>query len=373
MFRPSLRSIWTLLILAVICYGLYQWSERSHVEYKLPFFNEKVAAAKLMDRALLTLQNATMEQGVFTENPYDDARLTAIIGQQFSLVTTDFDIFESKLIGANPNYAAVVVDLLKQAKVERGDLVAVGLTGSQPGVNIAVLCACEALGAAAVTITAVASSWWGANDPDLTWLDMERVLNQRGVIHSRPLAASMGGTADRATGLSKMGQDLIRAAATRNNLPLISEDNITASVKRRMEIYAAAAEGKSYKAFVTAGQSEADLGHSTNARLIGPGFQSKLAHKNYPSRGVAHRFNEQDIPVINLSDVVTIARDYGLGGPEVPLPEVGDGSVYVTERYDLRVAGISALIALALILILVRLDAKLFRLKEAGVDPDTLM
>ena len=373
MYRPSLRSIWTLIILAAICFGLYEWSERSHIEYKLPNYTEKVAAAKLMDRALRSLQNATMEAGVFPDEAYDDPRLTAIIGQQFSLITTDFDVFESKLVGANPNFAAVAVDLLKQADVQRGDLVAVGYTGSQPGVNLAVLCACEALGVIPVTITSVGASWWGANHPDYTWPDMERYLNQQGILYSRPVAASLGGAGDKAVGLSKMGQDLIREAISRNGLELIHEDNLPADIARRIEAYHTAAAGKAYKAFVTAGQGEADLGHEANARLIGSGYQKKLPVKNYPSRGVIHAFNSEDVPIINLSDVSAIGREYGLGGAQMPLPEVGQGDVYVTERYDLRVAGISALIALALILVLVRLDAKLFRLKEAGVDPDTLM
>ncbi len=373
MYRPSLRSIWTLIALAVICIALYEWSETSRVEYKLPHYSEKIAAAKLMDHALRALQDVTMEKGIFANEPYPDPRLTAIVGQQFSLVTTDFDVFETKLTGANPNFAAAVVDLLEQAGVRKGDLVAVGYTGSQPGANIAVLCACEALGATPVTISAIGSSWWGANDPDLTWPDMEHSLNAQGIIHSRPIAASMGGAGDKAFGLSKVGQDLIRQSAARNNLPLILEDNLPASVARRMQLYKTAAEGRQYKAFVLVGQGEADLGHTANANLLGSGYLNRLPAKNYPARGVAHLFNEQDVAIINLSDINAIGHLYGLGGAQIPLPEVGQGDVYVTERYDLRVAGVSALIALALILILVRLDAKLFRLREAGVDPDTLM
>ena len=57
----------------------------------------------------------------------------------------------------------------------------------------------------------------------------------------------------------------------------------------------------------------------------------------------------------------------------MPLPAVGEGDVFVDERYDLRVAGISAVIAILLLVVLVRLDARLFTLRDTGVDPDTLM
>jgi hypothetical protein len=57
----------------------------------------------------------------------------------------------------------------------------------------------------------------------------------------------------------------------------------------------------------------------------------------------------------------------------VPLPVVGTGAVFEEERYDLRLAGIAAVVILILLIVLIRLDARLFRLKEEGVDPDTLM
>lgn len=372
LYRPSLRSIWTLIVLALICLGLYKWSERSRVQHRLPYYNEKIAAAELMDRALRALQDATMEQGVFAES-YEDPRLSAIIGQQFSLITTDFDIFEAKLTSVNPNFAAALVDLLKQAKVEQGDLVAVGMTGSYPGVNLAALCACKAIGATPVTITAVSSTWWGANDPDFTWPDMERVLNEKGIFRSRPVGASLGGSNDQAIGMSKVGQELIRDAIRRNNLTLIDEKSLAASITKRLKIFRESSGGKPYAAYISIGAGEADLGHSANVKLIGDGYIHNLPSRNYPSRGVIHAFNEEDVEVLAVSNPMAISRAYGLGGAEIPLAQVGEGDVYSSERYDLRIASVSALMALMLIVLLVRLDAKIFRLREAGVDPDTLM
>lgn len=372
LYRPSLRSLWTLIALAIVCLGLYEWTERSHVEYRLPYYEEKMAAAKLMDRALHTLQDVTMEKGVFA-GAYPDPRLTAMIGQQFSLITTDYDIFEAKLTSVNPNFAAAMVDLLKQAKVKSGDLVAVGMSGSYPGANLALLCACEAIGAKAVTITAVGSTWWGANDPELTWPDMERILNEKGVIHSCPVAASLGGTNDEAVGLSQVGQDLIREAIRRNNLTLIEQNTLEASVAKRLELYRSNSEGRKFAAFVAVGSGDADLGHAINAKLIGDGYIHRLPAKNYPSRGVIHAFNSENVEILSISDPISISHSYGLGGAQIPLAEVGAGDVYLSERYDLRIASVSAILALLLIVTLVRLDAKIFRLREAGVDPDTLM
>lgn len=371
-YRPSLRSIWTLLILAVLCMGLYIWAENSRVKKQMPFYSEKLVAANLMDRALRAYQDATSELGVFRE-AYEDPRLDAIIGQQFSLITTEMSTFESKLIGANPNFAAIAVQLLGEAGVERGDVVAVSFTGSNPGANTAVLCACEALGVTPVTMTAVASSWWGATDPDFTWLDMESVLNKRQLVRSKPIAASLGGNEDKAVGLSQVGKQLMSEAISRNGLVYIHENTLPASIERRHHLYIEAADGRPYKAYINVGENIASLGHVANATLIKNGLNPRLPVKNYPARGLIHRFNSENVPVIHLFDIEALAREYGIGGPQVPLPTVGSGDVFWAERYSMRVAGIATALAVLVIVILVKLDSRLFKLREAGVDPDTLM
>jgi poly-gamma-glutamate system protein len=367
-----LRSVWTLIILAVVTYSLYLWCEASRVQQKKTFYEEKVAAATLMDRALRAYQETNLEKGVFNEN-YKDPRLDAIIGQQYSVITTDNGMFETEVIGANPNFAAVAVDLLGQAGLKSGDWVAVAFTGSHPGVNTAVLSACEALGVTPVTITAVGASWWGASDPDFTWLDMESLLNKRGLVHSIPAGASYGGINDMGIGLSEAGREAMQDAITRNNIPLIHEDNLPASVARRMEIYSKAAAGKSFKAYINVGDGIASLGHIENGKLIGNGFNRHLPLQNYPARGVVHLFNTSGAAIINFHDIPALSRTYGLGGAHVPLPAVGDGDVYITERYNLIIAGISAAFSILLIVVLVRMDARLFKLQDDGVDPDTLV
>lgn len=371
-FRPSLRSTWTLLILAAACYGLYVWCESSHIEVKRSRYVEKIAAANRMDQALRLYQNVVAEKGVFSEQ-YKDPRLEAVIGQQFSVITTEMGSFETKVISANPNFAAIAVELLNAAGVGDGDLVAVDFTGSYPGANTAILCACEALGATAVTITAIGASWWGATDPEFTWVDMEYVLNRDGLIQSQPIAASYGGINDNAVGLSGVGKDAMRTAVDRHGLKLLSENDLPAAAARRFRSFQDAAGGRKYAAYVTVGRGIASLGHAANGRLIRNGLNRKLPVQNYPARGVIHLFNSSNVPIINFHDIAALSREYGLGGASDPLPDVGHGDVFITERYDLRIAGISAVLAALIILILVKFDSRLFRLREAGVDPDTLM
>jgi poly-gamma-glutamate system protein len=359
-------------MLAVLCYGLYYWSENSHIKRKTEDYAEKIKAAELMEQSLRAYQEATAAKGVFDEN-YKDPRLDAIIGQQFSLITTEIGAFEAKVAGANPNVAAVAVDLLVRTGVRKGDYVAVAMTGSDPGVNTAVLCACEALGVTPVTITSIGSSWWGATDPDFTWADMETLLNREGIIHSKRVGASLGGINDNAVGLSQTGQDLMKVAIKRNSLTLIQENNLPAAIARRLEIYKAASGGKAYSAYVNVGDGVASLGDAENAALIHNGVNEHLPFQNYPARGLVHRFGADGVPIVHIANILDLSKRYGLGGAHVPLPAIGQGAVYIEDRYSLIVAGIAAVIALLAIVVLVRLDARLFKLADAGVDPDTLI
>jgi poly-gamma-glutamate system protein len=372
MYRPSRRSIWTLIFLAVASFALFQIVEHRRVPYLKPWYPQKLQASRLAARGLEALREERLQQEIFGRD-YEDPRLAAVIGQQFSLITTDDGVFDAKVAGANPNFAAVAVDLLKQANLKEGDYVAIGCTGSYPGVNLAVYTACEVLKLRPLVITSVGSSWWGANDPDFTWLDMEAVLERRGVTHCHSLAASMGGDKDNAKGLSQIGKGILKSAAERNGIPFISEPTLEGSIQKRIEVYERAAAGSPIKAYINIGGGLASLGHSENGNLIPTGFNQHLPLKNYPARGVIHYFASRGIPAIHFYEILELAKKYGLGPTRVQLPDVGTGAVFVEERYDLRLAGGGAAIVFLLLLIVIKLDSHLFRFKEEGVDPDTLM
>jgi len=337
----------------------------------MPNFDQKMKAATLMDKAMRDLAVYRSESD--QSESFGDPRLDMIIGQQFSTITTDFAAFEDKIAGANPNYAALIVDFLEQAGVKAGDQVAVGFTGSHPGVNLAVLCACEVMGVKPVTITAVGSTWWGANDPDFTWPDIEKLLNERGLVHSTPIGASLGGELDDAAGMSTVGRNQLKAAIERNGLPLISANSVTESSSQWYNLFKQHIAGGTYKAYFNVGEGIASLGHPENGRLIRYGVVRHLPARNYPARGLVHRMNADKVPIINLADIRQLSRTHDLGGAQIPLPSVGEGEVFISERYNLIVAGIAVGIAIIIILVILRLDYKLFRLKDAGVDPDTLL
>lgn len=371
-FRPSLRSMWTLIAMAAICYGLYLWAEFSTVDVQRPHYQEKLAAAKLMDQAMRMLADKISANDENLES-YGDSRLDALIGQQFSTITTDIGSFESKLNGLNPNMAATIVEMFMEAGLTKGDEVAVALTGSNPGANLAVLCACQTLGIKANTISAVSSTWWGANNPRYTWVDMQRELTEQGLLSAAPVAASQGGMDDNATGLSSAGRAELRTAIERNNLKLISSTSADHAGRVWWGEFKSAMKRQKYAAYVNVGDGVASAGHAENGRLLSEGLHRRLPSLNWPGRGAMHLAAAEGVPVIHVYDPTQVARNYGLGAPKIPLSEPGKGDVFTTTRYDVRVAAFALLIALGALFALVRIDAKYFRLADAGVDPETLL
>jgi poly-gamma-glutamate system protein len=347
------KEAWTrradtlLLALAVLGLGLHLLSERTRQLRPQPFLGEKMAAASRTARCYDAIRLARMGTPAAADKE-NDPEASGLIGQEFTLITTDRGVLEAKLTSVNPNFAAVFVQYFHQLGLKENDPVAVGLTGSFPAMNVALLCAAEEMKLRPIVITSLGSSMWGANDPAFTWLDMEGLLNQKGLLHTRSQAASLGGSNDRGRGLSPKGRSLLKDAVERSGLPLIAEPTLEQSVAKRMGIYAQEAGETPIRAYVNIGGGAASLGNQQSAMLIPPGISRRLKPYNWPQRGVLHRFAQQGTPVVNVVDVETIAQTHGL--PRVPetVPPVGQGSIFYQEAYDLRVVVPALLLFLVL-------------------------
>lgn len=371
-FRPSMRSHRTLAILTVVSLLCYLWANTSRKMVTVEWFEDKVSAAEWMSDAMDSLRTHQFPRGRFIDD-VNDPNASALIGQRFSPITTRTGDLESKWTALNPNMAAILVEYLRQAEVGKGDRIAVGLTGSLPGMNLALYAAAQSLGAIPVAITSVGASSWGANDPYFTWLDMERVLRSKGMLQGGSIAASLGGGEDIGRQLSPGGRDLIREAVDRNQLQLIEETLLENSVRQRVELFDAAAQGDEYKLYVNIGEGLASLGHERNVELIGDGFFENLPRVNYPRRGVIHDFNARGIPVINMVDVTQVATTHGMPLTPNPLPDPGSGQLFQAERYNLWVTGAALLIVLLTLVGVLWFDRRAQRLDRPGADPDTLI
>jgi len=349
MYKFRAKSNIVLIVLTVLSLLAFIAVENSKVEVKQDWYNEKLEAAKLSQLAANYLKNYRLEKGVFID-VINDPNQTALIGQEYTLVTTDRGYIEAKLSTTNPNFAAIIVQLLKDAGLNDKDKVAVAMTGSFPGLNISVLAALETLNLKPIVISSVGASNWGANDPYYTWLDMENILNKSNIFHSRSVAASIGGGSDIGRGLSPEGRNLITNAIERNNIEFINEKYLENSIAKRIEIYDEFSQGQPIKAYINVGGGIASLGNTINGKLIPPGLTQYLPMRNFPVRGVIIQMGQQEIPIIHLLNISQLLAKYGLPDSPVPLPEPGVGEIFIQKKYSIIVTSIATLFLIIVII-----------------------
>lgn len=300
---------------------------------------------------------------------------TGMLGPSMSMVTTLPGHLDAKQTSVNPNFAAVAVKLLVDAGVKSGDRVAIGMTGSFPALNIAVLQACEAMQLRPSIVSSAAASQFGANDPEMMWPDMEHILFHDGLISHRSLATSLGGFRDSADGMSDDTRVLLENAITRNGCLVLTSTGLNDAVQKRMNMLYEDAKGEPFAAYVNVGGGAASVGGTDGNDLWGNGviaadkldeLQRSVADVN-DLNCVATRFLKSKTPFINLINAVALAERYHLAVAPHERQLVGKSNVYQFRTHRQSLAALGVLIILTATWLAVRPPRRLvLRLRRRG-------
>lgn len=284
---------------------------------------EMTEAARLMARAEAAVRECRSAKGL-RPDAAADPNATGLIGVETSPITTSLGDPAAKRTTTNPDFAALVVSLLDEAGVRRGDAVAVGASSSFPALVIATLAAARAMGADALVISSLGASEWGANDPAFTWLDMAECLRRAaGPIDVRPVALALGGEEDVGRNMEPAGRALLVERIRASGLPFIDEAGLAANVAERLRFYAAAAGGRPLRAFVNIGGSSANIGTNAEVLKLRPGLAREVFVPPPAERGVLQEMAARKVPVVHLLNVRGLCRRYGLPWDPRPLPAPG--------------------------------------------------
>ena len=353
-----IKSNWVIGILAALAILSYLVVENTMTMQKLAHFDAKMQASETTQKALEHLKNERFKNAVFIDK-INDPNETGIIGQRHSQITTGSGSLPTKLSTANPNMAALAVQILKDADVQEGDNVAVCMTGSFPALNIATLVAIEQLNAKPIVITSTTSSSWGANNPNFTILDMISSLQNAKLLNFKYQYASIGGNQDVGMSLSNKGRRLIKEAIARNDLHLLDKGELLLNIKERMNIIDRESVDKPVKVFINIGGGIASLGSNANKNVIGVGVQKNIKLKDFPDKfGVIYEMAKREIPIINFANVSGWMKKYHLPKNPVPLPEVGEGKLYHALRYNMPITIGATLLLFIAIGVFVYIDKK---------------
>ena len=351
----SIRSTLVLSILGVLAISILIIVENSKKFQQEDFYQEKIAAATLNKKMQLYLKNTFYANEIALDN-INDPNNTGLVGSQFSEITSGRGSLPVKLSTINPNFAAMIVQQIKEAGLKKGDPVGLCFTGSFPALNMATCAAVESLGLKPILITSITSSSWGANAPNLTWVDMQRSLFDAKLVSFMPVASSIGGNQDIGRTLSREGRELATAAINRNNIPYINEGSLLGNIQKRMEFFS---KNQKPKLFINVGGGIASLGSNANASSLPTGLKSNIKIKDIPDpQGIVYEMVKNGVPIINLLHINRLMNTYELPKDPVPLPEVGEGKLFKAYKYDLTIAIAATSIFMALIIAVMYYDKK---------------
>ena len=291
----------------------------------------KLDAAAQMQVCMDRVRTYKLEEGLVIGE--DDRRNTGMIGEPYTFITTTSGSLEAKRTTADPDMAALIVQMLREAGIRPGDVVGAGFSGSFPAMNLAVLSACAAMDVKIIYIASVGASTYGANQPELTFPDMALRLAAEGLI-PQPDAFSMGGYRDCGLDMDPDLAGAIRSRLEESGIPMLYTEDYEENIAERMAIY----ENK--------GPIDCFIGVGGNLTTIGQGedtvpyglVRPYTVKRAGAGSGLMEIYNAAGLPVLHLLNIKRLVSDYGL--PYDPkLPTVpGQSVIYYTGQFPIFAA-----------------------------------
>lgn len=275
-----------------------------------PHVEELYEASLTMEKAMSVIsqkRSATIDTNV-------DPNRTGLIGEEITEITTTAGDLESKRSTTNPDMAALICHLLIRVGVKRGDCVAIGASGSFPGLILATMSACKAIGAKPLVICSIGASQWGANQTDFTVLDLFKWLTELGF--EKPLLFSYGGADNKGTEFPEQIRNLLKEKAEQYGFVLYEGASFKDDLEYFYQTYLSNCEGR-MAAFVNIGGSLINVGRSSNA-VMQTGLIKDV--KILDRESMMGLMAEKRVPVLSLLNIRKLTTKYGLPWDPIPLP-----------------------------------------------------
>ena len=355
MFRPQIQKTKTLFLIACLSMVSVYLVSQSNTYIEKDGIDDKIRATKIMQSCI----NSIKKSNLVSIND-EDLYQTGLIGVESSNITTVYNegsknFLNSKISCTHPNFSALVVHLFKEAEINSGDTVAISMTGSLPGANLALMAACEALDVSPIILSSVGSSSWGANREDFTWLDMESYLYNEKLIKDKSLAVSIGGENDLGENLTDKGIEIIEENIISNNFDLVNESSLKENIDSKMNMYKRKLPIENYSAFINIGGGSSSIGYGAakDSMKVGVLFPIEIddiiEDNKYFSSSLAYNFMNKGVTFINIKNINILGKDWGLYPPDKSI-DINNGKLfYETENYNLNVIIFTLLLNLGLI------------------------
>lgn len=308
-------------------------------------YDTAVAAAEQMQLCMDAIRAEKAARGI--EMPPEDTFGTGLIGEDYNFITTTLGDISAKRTTADPNMAAVMVFMLEEAGLRRGDRLGCNMSGSFPSMNIAVLCACDALGIEPVYICSCGSSSWGANDPGFSFPEMAVLLYERGLVSAPPALITPGGGDDVGGGVDSDMFAEIWQRTEALHYPTMTEPDYAANLAARRAVFDAAG----IDCFIAVGGNITSLGYNMISGVIGQGILNERISSLNGKSGLLEIYLHEGLPTLLILNIRRLAADCGFAFDPDSLLPIGSGSIYYETRYPLAAVAAGLAVSLAVLVI----------------------
>ena len=351
MFRPQIQKTSTLFFIALFNLVLVFLAVKSETKIKKIGYDDKIIASELMEQLIFEInKNFRIEKSKL------DLYNSGLIGLQNSPITTIQDndslMFKSKLLTTHPNFAAVIVEYFYDAEISSGDTIAVSMTGSFPGANLALLSVCETMNITPMIMSSAGSSAWGANRVDLSWPIIESYLFDNNFLKNRSIVYSMGGDNDNGDNLSDKGIEILESSIP-NNVNFINEFSLIDNISKKINFFDS--KSSNYSMYVNIGGGASSLGNGLDKDSLQVGLINFLDIQdislNEFKNSISYNFlTEKSIPMLNIKNIIKLVPQDYISDLMTGNMKVGGGSLfYKYDPYNPFVISVCLILSIALI------------------------
>jgi poly-gamma-glutamate system protein len=320
--HARLKPIW-LAAAAALSIALWFAIERALQSPTHPQFSEMLMAARSMQAASRVLWLEKEMRGL-SPSAQTDPNRTGMIGQEYTPITTTLGELTAKRTATNPDFAAALLRQIAPLGLARGTPVVIVVSGSFVGGDVGAVMAAETLGLRPIVVVSLSASMWGANEPEFNLIDMLAALRDRNVIHTRAIAAVLGGGGAIGGGMDPDGAAALRASAVRDNVPIIEARPVAALIDALLARINGAAEHARPGLVINVGGALIGLGSCRESHELPPGLTRRAPPCTDGTPGLAMRLAAEGAPILHIINIRRLALEWGLPFDPTPLPIPGN-------------------------------------------------
>lgn len=338
--------IWAIFLIIAVALTLYITKN-----VKNRYYDEQIEAAELAKLAMEQIKERKQELQI--EFPNVDKYNCGMIGDWTSQITTTSGIIGAKRTAVNPDFAAVYIDMFREAGVSKGDQIAIIMSGSFPTLNISAMAAAQVFELDVCIMSSIGSSTFGANNENFTFFDMAEYLYSIGTFKNRIDYVSFGGSNDDGAEFPSEVRNKILDRINKSGITFLCESNLEKNVKKRTQLIFEKCPNA--KLLISVGgtlvaMGEGDTGTTLYRGLVKPTYLNITKDIDESKCGLLDVFLNKGIPVIQMLNVKGIALDYGIEYDPAVIPPIGKADAYYEISYQLTIPIIALVISSGLLI-----------------------